>query len=145
TQFVVALECATGKIRWKRDRALEPDRGFSFCTPLLVKIDGEPQLISSGSDAVFGLSPKTGEEIWRVRYKGGYSVVPRPVFGHDMVYVCTGFNTPVLLAIRVPGAKGDVTETHVAWKLTKKVPLDPSPLVVGDDLYLVSDDGILTC
>ncbi len=145
TQFAVALECPTGKIRWKRDRGLEPDRGFSFCTPLLVKVDGETQLISSGSDAVFGLSPTTGEEIWRVRYKGGYSVVPRPVFGHDMVYVCTGFNTPVLLAIRVPGAKGDVTETHVAWKLTKKVPLDPSPLVVGDDLYLVSDDGILTC
>jgi len=94
---------------------------------------------------VVGLVPQTGEEIWKVRYKGGYSVVPRPVAGHGMVFVCTGYDTPTLLAIRLSGAQGDVTESHVAWKLAKRVPLNPSPLLVDDLLYLVSDDGVMSC
>ena len=58
--------------------------------------------------------PADGKEIWRVRYKG-YSVVPRPVFGHGLVFLCTGYDPPsTLLAIR-PDGSGDVTETHVAW------------------------------
>jgi outer membrane protein assembly factor BamB len=61
-----------------------------------------------------------------------------------MVYLSTGFDRPVLLAIRADG-KGDVTDTHVAWKLDKGAPLDPSPLLVGDELYLVSDQGVASC
>lgn len=144
-QFVVALDQATGRIAWRRDRGLEPVKGFSFCTPLLVKTDDQFQLITAGASGVFALSPRTGEEIWRVRYPGGYSVVPRPVAGHGMVYVCTGYDSPALLAIRLSGAAGDVTDSHVAWKLTKRVPLNPSPLLTGDAIYLVSDDGILSC
>jgi outer membrane protein assembly factor BamB len=41
--------------------------------------------------------------------------------------------------------KGDVTDTHVAWKLEKGAPLDPSPLLVGDELYVVSDQGVASC
>ena len=144
-QFVVALDRKDGQERWRYNRSLEPAKGFAFCTPLLVEVDGKLQLISSGADAVVGLVPQTGEEIWKVRYKGGYSVVPRPVAGHGMVFVCTGYDTPTLLAIRLSGARGDVTESHVAWKLAKRVPLNPSPLLVDELLYLVSDDGVMSC
>jgi outer membrane protein assembly factor BamB len=110
-----------------------------------VEVEGATQLISPGADGVCGLNPTTGEELWRVRYAGGYSVVPRPVAGNGMVYVCTGYDAPTLLAIRLAGAQGDVTDTHVAWKQSKRVPLNPSPLLVGGELYLVSDDGIMSC
>jgi outer membrane protein assembly factor BamB len=49
------------------------------------------------------------------------------------------------VAIRPEAAQGDVTESHVAWRLTKAVPHNPSPLLVDDALYLVSDKGIVTC
>lgn len=145
TQFVVGLDRGTGEVRWKHERGLTPKKGFAFCTPLLVEVDGVMQLISPGADGVCGLNPTTGAELWRVRYAGGYSVVPRPVAGGGFVYVCTGYDAPTLLAIRLAQAQGDVTDTHVAWKLAKRVPLNPSPLLVGDELYLVSDDGILSC
>ena len=58
--------------------------------------------------------------------------------------LCTGFYQPELLAVRVDG-RGDVTSSHVAWKYTRGVPLTPSPLLAGDELYIVSDNGILTC
>ena len=144
-QFVVALDRRDGTEKWRYNRGLEPVKGFAFCTPLLVEVEGQTQVISSGADAVVGLVPQTGEEIWRVRYKGGYSVVPRPVAGQGMVFVCTGYDSPTLLAIRLAGARGDVTDSHLAWKLTKRVPLNPSPLLINDLLYLVSDDGVMSC
>jgi hypothetical protein len=41
----------------------------------------------------------TGKEIWRVSYDDGFSNVPRPVSGHGLVYIATGFNTPRLIAV----------------------------------------------
>lgn len=144
-QFVAALDKSTGTIRWRTPRNMHPDRGFSFGTPLVIRVDGKQQVVSPGSEAVVAYEPQTGTEIWKVRYPGGYSVVPRPVFGMNLLFVCTGFNAPILLAIRPKGASGDVTETHVEWRSKKGVPLDPSPLLVDDALYLVSDDGVATC
>ncbi|HEV3027701.1 MAG TPA: PQQ-binding-like beta-propeller repeat protein, partial [Planctomycetota bacterium] len=96
------------------------------------------------SGVVTSLDPATGRVLWSAKYPGGYSVVPRPVYGHGMVFFSSGFDRPVLLAVKVDG-KGDVTETHIAWRLEKGAPLDPSPLLVDDELYLVSDQGIASC
>ena len=70
--------------------------------------------------------------------------MPRPVFAHGLVFVATGFQQPALLAVR-PDGTGDVTKTHIAWDLKRGAPLTPSPLVVGDELYVVNDGGIATC
>lgn len=48
------------------------------------------------------------------------------------------------MAIR-PDGKGDVTDTHIAWTQKEAVPLTSSPLLAGDELYMVSDSGIATC
>ena len=69
---------------------------------------------------------------------------PRPVYGHGMVYIATGFQVPSMLAVRADGT-GDVTRTHIAWTQRRAAPLTPSPLLVGDELYIVSDLGVATC
>lgn len=142
--FVVALDKNTGTLLWKTPRDTEVERKFSFSTPLLIDVDGARQVVSAGSGAVCAYDPETGTEIWRVDYDEGYSVVPRPVYGHGLVYVATGFNKPKVMAIR-PDGKGDVTETHVAWELEKGAPLTPSLLLVEDEIYMVSDSGIASC
>jgi outer membrane protein assembly factor BamB len=93
---------------------------------------------------VQALNPQDGSELWRVNYGEGYSVVPRPVYAHGMVYVTSGYGSAVAHAIK-PGGNGDVTATHVVWKLTKRVPLNPSVVVAGDEFYMLADNGILTC
>ena len=141
---VIALDKTTGKQRWAFARQSEAKKKFSFCTPLLIDVNGQKQLISPGSGVVNALNPKDGTEIWRCYYDQGYSVVPRPVYAHGMVYVSSSYDKPVLLAIKVNG-KGDVTGTHVAWTIDKAVPHNPSMAVIGDELYFVADNGILTC
>lgn len=141
---VIALDKTTGKQRWAFARQSEAKKKFSFCTPLIIDVNGQKQLISPGSGVVNALNPKDGTEIWRCDYGEGYSVVPRPVYAHGMVFVSSSYDKPVLKAIKVDG-KGDVTETHVAWTIDKAVPHNPSMAVIGDELYFVADNGILTC
>lgn len=137
-QFLAALDAKTGEIRW-----IKPRNGrHSYATPLVINLNGAKQLISPGGDRVVAYDPETGEEIWWVRYDG-YSLVPRPVFGNGLVFVCTGYDEPTLLAIR-PDGTGDVTASHVAWKSDRSVPLNPSPILADDQLYTLSDAGILT-
>jgi outer membrane protein assembly factor BamB len=142
-QCVVALEQATGNIRWLTDRKSTAPNKFSFSTPLAIDVDGRRQIVSSGSFMVAGYAARTGEEIWRVQHKG-YSVIPRPVFGHGMVYLSTSFDSPVLLAIQ-PSGTGDVTKTHVSWTRSQGAPQTPSALLDGQQLYVVSDKGIASC
>ncbi len=141
---VIALDKTTGEQRWAFARQSDAKKKFSFCTPLLIDVNGQPQLISPGSGVVNALNPKDGTEIWRCYYDQGYSVVPRPVYAHGMVFVSSSYDKPVLKAVRVDG-KGDVTETHVAWTIDKAVPHNPSMAVIGDEIYFVADNGILTC
>jgi hypothetical protein len=102
-------------------------------------------VISAGSGFVGAYEPQTGREIWRVRYGEGYSVVPRPVFAGGLLFVSSGFDNPVIYAIRPQGARGDVTNSHVFWSHRKGAPTTPSMTAVGDELYFVSDAGIATC
>jgi outer membrane protein assembly factor BamB len=143
--LVVALDANTGAVRWKTPRNTTATRKFSFSTPLAIDVNGATQIISPGSGFVGGYNPKDGTEIWRVRYGEGYSVITRPVYAHGLLFVSSSYDRPVLYAIKPADAKGDVTDTHVAWTHSKGVPNTPSPLVVGDELYFVSDGGIATC
>ncbi|MCE9605103.1 MAG: PQQ-binding-like beta-propeller repeat protein [Planctomycetia bacterium] len=146
-QFVAALDKATGKVRWKTPRsgkpADNPDQRKAYSTPLVALVDGGEQLISPGADRVIAYDPESGAELWKVEYKG-WSNVPRPVLAHGLLYITTAFAKPELWAIRIGGA-GDVTETHVQWKVKKQAPASPSTLVVGRELYMVNDKGIVTC
>lgn len=138
-QYVAALDKHTGKLRWKTDRKGR----MAYSTPLVITVGGADQLVSTGGEQAMAYEPDSGKEIWRVRYDG-YSEVPRPVYGQGLVFLATGYDTPWLYAVR-PDGRGDVTDSHVVWKLQKGAPLNPSPLLVGDELYLVSDQGIASC
>jgi outer membrane protein assembly factor BamB len=146
-QFVVALDAATGEVLWKTQRSAAARQPGSerraFSTPLVLSVGGRDQVVIPGAQCVYSYDPRTGEELWRVTYTG-FSNVPRPVFAHGLVFVSSGFSAHELLAIR-PDGRGDVTATHVAWRYKKGVPHVPSPVVVGDGLVLVSDQGIVTC
>lgn len=140
--FVIALDKRTGKVKWKSNRGFPSDQAYT--TPLIIRAADRDQLISVGAFRARAYDPLTGKEIWRVRYDEGFSNVPRPVFAHGLVFIVTGFQQPELLAVR-PDGTGDVTKTHIAWRLQRGAPLTPSPIVVGDELYIVTDGGIASC
>jgi len=147
-QYVVALDKATGETVWRTDRTMDYSRVHrfcrkAFCTPVVIRANDRFQLISPGSKAVMSYDPRTGDELWKVRYYG-WSMVPRPLFGHGLVYVIMDYERPQLWAIR-PDGRGDVTETHVAWQSTRSMPATPSLLLIDDSLFMVNDTGVALC
>ena len=139
--FVIALDKKTGKQRWRTWRRSPWDQAYT--TPLTIRVGGRDQIVSVGAFRAAAYDPATGKEIWRVSYADGFSNVPRPVFGHGLVYIATGFQQPTIIAVRADGT-GDVTKTHIAWTLTRGAPFTPSPLLVDDLLYVINDGGILS-
>ena len=147
-QYIVALDKHSGQTVWKSDRDIDygTDNGDimkAYSTPILIEAAGRTQLISPTSKAALAYDPLTGEELWRVRYES-FSATARPLFGHGLVYINTGFGKADLLAVR-PDGRGDVTLSHVAWKASKRVGSKPSQLLIGDLIYNVHDSGVASC
>lgn len=145
-QFIVALDKHTGQVAWKTDRSgamkENPQLKKAYGTPLVVEVGGRPELLSPAADWLYAYDPATGKELWKLSYGVlGFSIVPRPVAGDGMFFMCTSFLQSELLAIKL--AEGG-TPT-IAWRYGRQAPRMPSPLLVGKELYLLSDGGIATC
>ena len=145
-QFIAALDITTGKLAWKTDRSGKmndnPQLKKSYGTPIVVESGGKAQLISPASDWLYSYDPATGRELWKVPYGHlGFSLTPRPVAGHGMIFMSTGFMKPEMIAVRYE----NTPKPQVVWRYNKGAPNMPSPLLIGDELYFVSDGGFLTC
>lgn len=149
-QLIIALDKATGKMVWKAERPKEhytdkPLYYKAYITPIIIRVNGKPQLISNGSKVCQAFDPYTGKEIWRVVY-GGDSTISRPIAGDGMVYINTGWEeeSAELWAVK-PDGIGDVTATHVAWKVVEHIPIESSPLFVNHMIFTVDDRGTASC
>jgi outer membrane protein assembly factor BamB len=148
-QYVVALDKKTGKVRWKTDRtgamSRNPQLKKSYATPLVLPLDGRDQLISPGPDWLYSYDPATGRELWKLKFGNqGFSLSARMVVDEARMYFSTGFMRPEMLAVEAKGKEGQ--PPAIAWRYTKGVPTMSSPVLVGTELYFVSDSGgMLTC
>ena len=143
-QYIVALDKRTGKMAWKTDRSgamnANPQLKKCYGTPLVAEVGGESQLLSPAADWLYAYDPASGRELWKLPYeKLGFSIAPRPVVGHGMLFMSTSFMQPELLAIDLAGTP------KIAWRMARQAPQVPSPLLVGDEIYTISDKGIATC
>lgn len=145
-QEIAAFDAASGDLAWRTPRSGplrdDPDLKKAYGTPLVVRQGDRDVLVSTGADWLYGYDPATGAERWRMSYGDlGFSVVPRPVAGHGLVFLSTSFNQPRLLAVRL---SADGSGAAIAWEEKRGAPSMPSPLVVGERLFMVSDRGVGT-
>lgn len=128
-----AFDKRTGKERWKVVR----DDKTSWSTPLVVEHEDKAQVVISATKRVRGYDLATGRLIWEC---AGLSrnVVSSPVAGQGMVFAANSYDWQAMLAIRLDGAKGDITDTdRVAWKLNRMTPYVSSPLLYDGTLYFL--------
>jgi len=155
-QYIVALDKKTGKTVWKKDRPkecydkLEPIGKKAYITPIIINVHGKDLLISNGSAACIAYNPETGEEVWRV-VQGEDSTIAMPFFENGVVYFYTSYVTPKegekyceLLAVD-PGGSGDVTKTHVLWRLKSPILQLLTPLIKDGLIYTIDTMNNLYC
>lgn len=142
--YLAALDQNTGKVRWKTDRNTSAALKFSFATCLLVEHAGKRVIVSPAANFCLGYDPKTGAELWRLKYpQPGWSLIAPPVYSHGLVIFSTGYMNQHLLAFK-PEGTGDIT-ANIVWDVKRNAPNTPTPIVVGDEVYMLSDSGFLTC
>jgi len=130
--FIAAFDTRTGRELWRTRR----DASVGWGTPIAIRAGQRDEIIVNGQQRVTSYDPITGRELWRC---GGttYEVIPTPVVGYGMVFCSSGRAGPTL-AIR-PGGSGDVSRTHLAWESPRGSPFVPSPILYGEQIYMVND------
>ncbi len=140
--FLIALDRKNGKTLWRINRS---NKGISYSAPLIRELAGRTQLIQCGDRCVASFDPDTGQQFWKVNGPS-QEFVATPVYSEraGLVFVSSSWPKRVLLAIR-PDGRGDVTETHIAWRDTKGAPYVPSMIVADDYLFSVNRGGTAFC
>jgi outer membrane protein assembly factor BamB len=140
--YLYAIDKKTGKDVWKVER----DEGTSWSTPLVLEYKGKHQVVASATTFVRSYDLATGKLLWKCTGLT-HNVIPQPMEAGGIVYVASGFRGNALFAVRLEGAKGDVTGTpNIAWSLDKNTPYCPSMVLYRNMLYMLkSNNGILSC
>jgi outer membrane protein assembly factor BamB len=137
--YLIALEAATGRTRWKTER-----RGLerSWSTPIVVTAGDREELVVCGQDGIRAYDPDTGSALWHSAGPTGW-VAPSPVSGMGLLFAGSGKDGPIL-GVR-PGGAGDPQADRVVWKEERGGPYVCSPLLYGDLLYIHDEQGHLSC
>ena len=140
--FLYALDTKTGKTVWEVKR----DEGTSWSTPLVIEVNGQPQVITSATNNVSAYDFTTGSVIWTTSGMTR-NVIPSPVYADGILYVMSGFRGSALQAIDPSKAKGDIKGTPaLLWEYNQETPYTPQSLLMNGKLYFLRvNNGFLTC
>ena len=138
---IVAFDKQTGDERWRKARS----EVTSWSSPIVIDQDGRRVVVVSGTERIRGYAIEDGTVLWEC---GGLShnVVASPVYGDGLLFAGSSYETRNLMAIRLAGATGDITNTdHVIWTCRQRTPYVPSPLLYRGSLYFLRHyQGVLT-
>jgi outer membrane protein assembly factor BamB len=145
--YLLALEPATGKTLWKAVRPSEAQKEAqeSYASPIPhVGEDGKTQILIVGGNCLTGHDAATGKELWRgygLNPKDGewMRIVPSPVSAAGLA-IAAGPKKEPLLAFRTDG-KGDVSVSHLAWKIDDRSAPDVcTPAFYNGKLFVLNGD-----
>ena len=145
--FLLALDIKTGKEVWRTPREEFPSWG----TPTVYTGKTRTELVTNASNFIKGYDPATGRELWRL---GGSSKItaPTPVFSNDLIVVASGRRPEAPIFVIRSGASGDITlsggqtsNKSVAWSKTARGSYMPTPLIYGEYLYVLANQGVFDC
>lgn len=150
-KYVVALDRRTGETVWKVDRQIDygtddGDVHKAYATPTLIEVDGEVQMISPTSKATIAYDPRSGKEIWRVRYKE-FSTTAKAMYDGETLFLNSGFGKAVLFAlkpVKSTASPQDLTE-KILWSQDRGIGSKPSQLLLNNLIFNVDDEGIASC
>lgn len=145
TSFLAGLDGKTGKTVWQVTRN---SKMTSYITPTVYRpIEGSAQVIFvSEANGMTGVDPVSGQQKWESEKLFTLKSVASPVVAGDIIFATAGAGGAGRESAAVrPGDKRAERPTTVAWKLKRDLPYVPTPIAIGENLYILSDAGTMTC
>ncbi|MEZ5400564.1 MAG: PQQ-binding-like beta-propeller repeat protein [Bryobacteraceae bacterium] len=138
--YLLALDKNTGKELWKVDRG---SGRVSHSTPVIADGPNGPEMIVNSSERIDAYDPATGKFLWHAAAER-QTPIPTAVSHGGMIYMARGYRNSDILAIR-PGGRGDVTESHIQYRIPNGGSYVPSILYYQGLLYMTNEVGVVTC
>ena len=145
--FIAAFNLKDGKQAWRVER----NEITSWTTPSIYQGKDRTELIANGGRYIRGYDPLTGKELWRFSDNDTQVKMQAPQIANDLIYITGGYPAGRAMYVFRPGANGDIslksgeeTNAFLAWKSSKGSPYTPTPIVYGDQFYVVADNGVLS-
>jgi outer membrane protein assembly factor BamB len=139
TAHLLSLDVASGKTRWRVERGRDIN---SYSTPLIVRTDGAAEVVVNSSEGMSGHDPSNGRLLWHIQETNRFPI-PMPVAHDGIIYTTRGYRSSPYLAIR-PGGRGDVSRSHVLWRIDTGGPYVSSLVHYNGLLYMAGDVGVLS-
>jgi len=138
--YLLALDTKSGQQRWRVDRGR--DR-VSHSTPVVVAGPRGDELIVNSDQRIDTYAPATGELLWHAGEQR-QTPIPSAVFHDGTIYLSRGYRNSDIWALR-PGGRGDVTATHMRWRMPNGGSYVPSIVQYQGLLYMTNEVGVVTC
>jgi outer membrane protein assembly factor BamB len=159
-QYTTALDSQTGETLWRTDRSTDyedlgddgkplrdGDMRKAYCTPAIIEVGDQTQVLSVGARAMQSYDLETGQELWTLRHNS-YNAGIRPLWlpNKNLVIINTGSRGAQHVAVRLDDStKGDITDTHVVWVRERGNPRFAKPIYYDGLIFQVTDNGVLSC
>jgi len=137
--YLLALDKRTGKELWKVDRGT----ARSYMTPHVVRGEPGDELVISSTNRIDAYDPKTGKLLWHADEPVRVPVAS-PVLHDGVLYTSRGYRSGPYLAIKT-GGRGDVSDSHVIWRVRTGAPYISSLLYYQGLIYMSTEAGVVTC
>ena len=147
--YLLAIDKSTGKTIWKTDRSSR----IAWSSPMIIPVDGDPQIVVSSSGSVDGYDPTTGKRLWTFEDVGG-NTVSSPTFVQDGQFLVGA--SPGRNGENAAGAKqsnllmkvvrdGDQFKPQVVWRNAQATSSFGSPIAYKGHAYYTNRAGVLYC
>jgi outer membrane protein assembly factor BamB len=143
--YLVAHDLTSGKQRWftARQTAALAEQCDSYTTPILRKVGGQTELVVMGGNQLDAYDPATGKQLWFLPQVAGGRTVTGPTIAGEFIFTTQGQRGP-LLAVK-PSKLGELERRDIVWRDSQGTPDTCCPVVWGELLFTVTDDGIARC
>jgi hypothetical protein len=145
--FIAAFNLKDGKQAWRVER----NEITSWTTPSIYQGKDRTELIVNGGRYIRGYDPLTGKELWRFSDNDTQVKMQAPQITNDLIYITGGYPPGRAMYVFRPGAVGDISlkagedkNAFIAWSSSKGSPYTPTPIVYGDQFYVLADNGVLS-
>jgi len=145
--FIAAFNLKDGKQAWRVER----NEITSWTTPTIYEGKNRVELIANGGRYIRGYDALTGKELWRFSDNNTEVKMQAPLVADDLIFITGGYPPGRAMYAFRPGAVGDISmksgeekNAFLAWTASKGSPYTPTPIIYGDLLYVIADNGVLS-
>ncbi len=142
--FLIALDKATGEQKWKVSRK---SQRISYSVPVAYNPTGNQDLLvfTNWTHGFTAIDPADGSVVAEKSVfdtSTNERAISSPIVAGDIVVGTCGFTgyPKHCVAMKLNGA-----DWQELWRVEKSVPHIPSPIIVGDLIFLWDDAGVVTC